>query len=670
MSKEKTSAGPQAQRSDQSRLSEFFRYHGFWAPGVRLFRAIGFRAKALIIAVTFAVPIGALAWSYFGDKAEAIGFSEKERLGVVYAREVMPLLKLLLRQRLVAVQAAQGATAADAAEIATAVQAQQARLAQAEKANGEALGTAKAYAQFVEAGRKLPPAGAGVDAVFDGQGAQIQALLDLLGASTDGSNLTLDPDIDTYYLMDTSMARLPAMLDAAGQLRSLGAVVLAGGGSSQAARVRRVTEQAVITSVNLAALQADLEKAVAYNKELKALLQDDAPRQALADFGKLVEATVLNADGPKGDAAAHLAAGTKAVDAMLELTQRATDQLDRLIAERVARLSASRDLTTGVLLASLLVVLYLFISFRKVLDGGLREVAFHIDAMAQGDLTTRPRAWGADEAAALMHTLRRMQDELRRIVVQVRGASDSIVHSSAEIAHGAQDLSARTEHSAANLQQSASAMEEISATVRETAGVARDATRLAQENTKAAERGGRIIGSMVQTMEGIRGSSSRIGEIIATIDGIAFQTNILALNAAVEAARAGESGRGFAVVASEVRSLAQRSAAAAREIKTLISASVEQVEAGVAVVREAGGAIDEIVERTNSVGGVLGQIASGAAEQAQGVTQTSKSVHELDAATQQNAALVEQTAAAAASLKDQAVALAAEVAQFKLPAAA
>jgi methyl-accepting chemotaxis protein len=297
-------------------------------------------------------------------------------------------------------------------------------------------------------------------------------------------------------------------------------------------------------------------------------------------------------------------------------------------------------------------------------------VAFHINAMRDGDLTTRPRAWGSDEAAGLMQTLADMQASLRKIVSQVRGASSHIVVASTQIASGAMDLSTRTEESAANLQQTAAAMEEVSATVSRGSDTVDQATALAVTNAAAAERGGTVVAQVVETMQGINVASGRISDIIGTIDGIAFQTNILALNAAVEAARAGEQGRGFAVVASEVRALAQRSGAAAREIKTLITASVEQVEGGVRVVREAGQTMTEMQGSARRVRELLEAVAQGSREQTQGVTQSTEAVQELDKVTQQNAALVEQTAAAAGSLKDQAEALAAGVAQFKLPEAA
>ena len=322
----------------------------------------------------------------------------------------------------------------------------------------------------------------------------------------------------------------------------------------------------------------------------------------------------------------------------------------------------------GVVLLSMGLAGYLFLSFYRVIEGGLKETRRHLRAMTEGDLTMSPTPWGRDEAAQLMMDLRAMQAALRRMVQRVRHSSDEIVHSSSEIASGALDLSARTEQAAASLEQSASAMEQISATVRQTADHTAEASTVARHNAEVAAEGGRTMQQVMQTMEAIRGSSARIGEIIGTIDGIAFQTNILALNAAVEAARAGEQGRGFAVVAGEVRSLAQRSAAAAREIKALIGQSVAQVEAGSDVVRRAGATIDDIVQSSGRVDALLGDVATGAREQSGGIGQIGEAVQELDRMTQQNAALVEQTAAAAAAMQDQARTLADEVARFRLPA--
>ncbi|MFZ5550410.1 MAG: methyl-accepting chemotaxis protein [Pseudomonadota bacterium] len=318
-------------------------------------------------------------------------------------------------------------------------------------------------------------------------------------------------------------------------------------------------------------------------------------------------------------------------------------------------------------MAGLLMAGYFFASFYRVMEGGLKETQRHLQAMTDGDLTTHPRPWGRDEAAELMVSLSRMQASLRSIVGDVRAGSDEILHASGEIANGAIDLSSRTEQTAANLQQTAATMEQISGTARSTADHAGQAAAIARENAGAASDGGRAMGDVVRTMEAIGQSSTRIGEIIGVIDGIAFQTNILALNAAVEAARAGEQGRGFAVVAGEVRSLAGRSAEAAREIKSLIQTSMAHVCDGGRVVAQAREAIDHVVDSAERVGLLIEQIAVGANEQSTGVHQVGEATQDLDRTTQGNAALVEQTAAAAASLRDRAAALAGRVAAFRLP---
>ena len=321
----------------------------------------------------------------------------------------------------------------------------------------------------------------------------------------------------------------------------------------------------------------------------------------------------------------------------------------------------------GVVALVMLLAGYLFLCFYRVMDGGLRETRRHLRAMSHGDLTTSPSPWGKDESAQLMRELRGMQDSLRGMVLRVRRASGEIVQSSQRIASGATDLSARTDHAASALEESAASMEQISVTVRSTAEHTEEASRVARHNAAIAADGGRVMREVVDTMEGIRSASAKIGEIVGTIDGIAFQTNILALNAAVEAARAGEQGRGFAVVATEVRMLAQRSAAAAREIKALIGSSVDQVQAGTTVVRKAGATIEDIVAASQRVNQLLGEVAIGAREQSTGVAQVGQAVQELDRMTQQNAMLVEDTAASAAAMRELAQKLAEEVARFTLP---
>ena len=298
----------------------------------------------------------------------------------------------------------------------------------------------------------------------------------------------------------------------------------------------------------------------------------------------------------------------------------------------------------------------------------LRSTVSATERIAGGNLVEAVHAEGRDEMAEMQRSLARMQESLRRLVGDVRSSSDSIGTASMQIASGNQDLSARTEQTASNLQEAASSLEQITGTIGQTADSARTANQLAASATTAAQRGGQVVAQVVATMEQINGSSRRIADIITTIDGIAFQTNILALNAAVEAARAGEQGRGFAVVAGEVRNLAQRSAEAAREIKSLIQASVENVDAGSRLVADAGSTMQDIVASVQRVGDVIGEISAATAEQSSGLKQVNEAVTDLDRMTQQNAALVEESAAAATSMAEQSRCLIEVVSTFRTSA--
>jgi methyl-accepting chemotaxis protein len=290
------------------------------------------------------------------------------------------------------------------------------------------------------------------------------------------------------------------------------------------------------------------------------------------------------------------------------------------------------------------------------------------EAVAAGDLRTRHYQPTRDETGQLLHALHAMSGSLQQIVSRVRGGTETIAAASSQIASGNQDLSARTEQQASVLEETASSMEELTSTVRHNADNAQAARQQAVAASHMAVKGGEVVASVVDTMQSIRVSSGKVADIISVIDSIAFQTNILALNAAVEAARAGEQGRGFAVVATEVRNLAHRSAAAAKEITTLINASVQQVSTGSALVENAGQTMAEVVDSIRGVTTIMGDIAAASAEQGQGIEQINQAVTEMDAVTQQNAALVEEAAAAAESMQEQARELAQIVSQFQLDA--
>ncbi len=321
----------------------------------------------------------------------------------------------------------------------------------------------------------------------------------------------------------------------------------------------------------------------------------------------------------------------------------------------------------GVLLLTLLVG---WIGFRisHTIASGIEKAVKVVDGMALGDLAAHIQTRGTDEVAALLRAMASMQSSLSTVVSAVRRDSESVAIASAEIAQGNNDLSARTESQASALEETAASMEQLSATVKQNADSARQANQLAVNASGVAVQGGEVVGQVVETMKEINTSSRKIADIIGVIDGIAFQTNILALNAAVEAARAGEQGRGFAVVASEVRSLAGRSAEAAKEIKQLINASVDRVEHGTALVDRAGVTMTDVVNSIRRVADIMGEISAASTEQSLGVAQVGEAVTQMDQVTQQNAALVEEMAAAASSLKAQAQDLVHHVASFKLGA--
>ncbi|GAB3461508.1 methyl-accepting chemotaxis protein [Massilia terrae] len=353
-------------------------------------------------------------------------------------------------------------------------------------------------------------------------------------------------------------------------------------------------------------------------------------------------------------------------ESVKELSQLQNQAVESSGAEALSDIRSSRALMIALGLVTVFIGIALAYWITRSITGPMGEAVKVAQSVAAGDLTRRIEVKTTDETGQLLQALKEMSGSLQNIVVQVRSGTDAIAASSGQIAAGNLDLSSRTDEQASSLEETAASMDELTKAVRKNADNARQANQMTLSASEVAVQGGAVVSQVVTMMGSINASSRKVVDIIGVIDGIAFQTNILALNAAVEAARAGEQGRGFAVVATEVRNLAQRSAVAAREIKALITDSVEQIEVGAKLVDEAGGTMQAIVDSVKRVTDIMGEITEAGQEQSAGIEQVNQAIMHMDQVTQQNAALVEEAAAASASLQDQAGDLARLVSVFKL----
>ncbi len=642
----------------------FFRHHGLMAPGVRSFRRMKFHTKAWLISSMFILPMLLMSWFYLSAQINLWQFTTTEQTGVTLVREVIGLLKLVQQRRQIALAASSGEPnqAALLASTEHALSVQMDKVAQAsDKLSSSSL--KQAFEDVKHKNEAIAKADAGGFKVYASHTKLITAVANYVRQAADASNLTLDPDLDTYYLMEFATLSLP---DAISDLSSM---------TSLAQHAARASQGGEIVGTELARLDAlveylddhmqqDVSKVIAAHPDYRDGL---ALTSAMQLIDKLREAA-LDSPGSGGQDKARSIdnAGTEVEAALWKSQDKALAHLDALLTARKNAIDRDAMLAFAAIGASLLMAVYLFYAFYLVITGGIKEVQRHLHDIAKGDLSSDAKPWGQDEAAELLFTVGEVRTALSTIVDGVRHQSNQILDASFDIVNGSSDLTQRTSAASSNLQGAAASIEQIASNVKSTAENAAEAASLANTNATVASRGGQVMQQVATTMNEINAASTKISEIIGVIDGIAFQTNILALNAAVEAARAGEHGRGFAVVAAEVRALAQRSSSAAREIKTIIGSSVERVEFGTKVVGEANAAIQALVDNANRINALIDQISLGGQEQAAGIDLIRDSMHELNNVTQHNATLADTTSHLADKLNDSSSELMQRVALFKL----
>ncbi len=478
---------------------------------------------------------------------------------------------------------------------------------------------------------------------------------DLLG---DFYGLSLDPDKDTYQLIQSMFYQLPYLTEELGKTRAKGAGLLV---KKEATPEDRQALSAILARVadrrdqTLTAFNKAADANPAFKAKFGPAMQEaDTAARKLIDLAteQIVKPEELSFSAPD-----FVQISTQTIDLQFALNAVAAKELEIILADKITAFHKTRWSMLGSMFALLALAGWLAALIAKSITAPLHNAIDIAQKVANGNLNNEFEVGPDNEVGKLLRALKEMNESLRRLVGDVRVSIDSIGAATRDIANGNADVSSRLESQASNLEETASSMEQLTSTVRQNADNARQANELVINASSVATKGGTVVSQVVLTMGEINDSSRKIVDIIGVIDGIAFQTNILALNAAVEAARAGEQGRGFAVVASEVRNLAQRSAAAAKEIKGLIGNSVEKVEVGNRLADEAGVAMNEIVTSVQRITTIMADIALASGEQGAGIEQVNQAVTNMDDMTQQNAALVEQTAAASASLQEQAQAL-------------
>ncbi|MFI4869086.1 MAG: methyl-accepting chemotaxis protein [Steroidobacterales bacterium] len=639
----------------------------------RWIRNLNFSTKLVVVAIVALVPMIALAMLFLSGEQKDINIARRELSGLHRYQSLEAMLLPLGMHEVWSTAAAAGAGVSDRLQAASA---EVARAVSQQDASNDDYGApagedARRWNDVKSAWNALaatrPSSSADVLRLHD---ALRQKILDYRDYIWSTSGLALDSDPAAYFIINAAMVQIPGYESYLTEMRSHAAAVGVAGKATPA-DVQEIARTEVLAQHALESIEADIRHAgegAAAGQAMPAGAEQSMQqvRSEFEAFGKYVRQSVAGgtSDGLE-DVVKNTAQVTVAIGGFHASMQQAAQQRVQSVSDRLRR---TRNVMLLLVVAALLVGAGCFGIVIWTTVSGMNETVTVVSRLAEGDYTQEITVQGSDELARTMRALHIMQSKLTGVLSGVKESSLMVATAARQIAAGTSDLSARTEQQAANLEETASSMEAMTSTVKQNADNAKLANKLAQAARDQAEQGGSIVEQAVGAMGAIDTASKKIADIISVIDEIAFQTNLLALNAAVEAARAGDQGRGFAVVASEVRSLAQRSASAAKEIKDLIHDSVAKVGEGSRLVSESGQHLGDIVASVKKVSDVVGEISNASQEQASSAEEISRAVLQMDESTQQNAAMVEQASAAAASMNDQAARLSQLTAFFKLTA--